>query len=123
MPLRRNDNVVGGLSVPYFLTGGEVHMSFEDLQRRLSGAVMLGELMSGQQRHHGLPQFVGVPAMQCVRSPPAVCLPCLGQLFVGQLDQRNRFPRYVLRSGLPQLDSRRIPAAAKATTLIASRPM
>ena len=45
--------------------------------------------MPGTQRHHGLPQFVGVPPMQRVRGAATVCLPRRLELFCGQAGQRN----------------------------------
>ena len=93
VPLRRNRDVVAGLAVPGVVAGRQAHVTLQHLQRRLTGAVVFGQVVAGEQGQHGLPQFVGVTTVDGVRGPPAVRLPRLGQLFGGQAGQRDGFHR------------------------------
>jgi len=61
-------------------------MAVQYLQRRLSRAVMFGQLVSGGQGQNRLPQFMIVTAVNGVRCPAAVRLPRLRQLLLGHVN-------------------------------------
>ena len=127
MPLRRDDHVVAGLAIPPIVTGGEVHMSLQDRQRRLSGTVVFREFMPGKEGHHGLPQFVGVPPCNvCEARPLCACraaASCSAARSVSETDSIISPSVGPQLSEIPQFDSRRTPPAINASDLITSRPM
>src|SRR6516165_3936964 len=72
VPLRRNRDVVTRLAVPRVDAARQAHMTLQHLQRRLTGAVMFGEVTAGKQSHHRLPKLVGVTTVDGVCGAPAV---------------------------------------------------
>src|SRR6516165_6572202 len=56
VPFRRNRDIVARLTVPGVATSRQSYVTLQHLQRRLTGAVVFGEVMAGEQCHHRLPK-------------------------------------------------------------------
>ena len=69
VPLRWDGQQLTGGQVTPSLADVEPHLSAEDVQRRLAGAVVLGQLVTGQQGDDGLAQDVALPQEDVVGGP------------------------------------------------------
>ena len=99
-------------------------MAVQYLQRRLSRAVMFGQLVSGGQGHDRLPQFMIVTAVNGVAVRPlCACRACANfssAMSISEMNSISSFLSPLRCSSVTQLSSKRIPPAAKAITLTTS---
>lgn len=85
--LRRDDDEVAGLALPFAGLGAQTHPTGQHLQRRFGRAVVLAEAVARGQGDQRLPQEVLVAAVDGLRGTPAVVIACQIQLFRSQTCQ------------------------------------